>query len=102
MLGSDRDNPVAALCGFFDRALEGPVDRLGRASREGDVAAGEPDCTLNLLSGDFDGCVCLATPARRRMRICELVLDPGLHRPRYVRRYGAGRLIIEVDHSASA
>src|SRR5881392_2396728 len=36
------------------------------------------------------------------MRICKLLLDPGLHRPRHFGRYGRCRLVIEVDHAALA
>src|SRR3954451_238718 len=102
MLGRNRYDPVAALSRFLDRALQSPVQRLGRAAGERDAAALEPHRFLDLLARDFDRRSGLMPPARRGMGICELLLDPGLHRPRDFGRDRRRCLVIQVDHAACA
>ena len=102
MLGRDRDDPVAALGRLLDRALERPVERFGRAAGEGDAAAVQADRLLDLLARDLDRGCRLVAPARRRMRVGELLLDPRAHRLRHFGRDRRRRLIVEVDHAALA
>src|SRR3954470_6255775 len=98
MLGRDRDDPVAALRRLLDRALERPVDRLGRAAGEGDAAPTEIDPFGDLPARYLDRRFRFMPPARRRMWIGEFLLDPRTHRPGDFRRDGRSRLIVEVDH----
>ena len=64
MLGREGDDPVAAVRRLLERALERPVERLGRASGEGEAAAVQPDRLLDLLARDLDRRRGLAAPAR--------------------------------------
>src|SRR4051812_47511687 len=99
MLGRDRDYPVTAGWSLLDAPLESPVDRLGRAARESDAAALEAGRTLHLLARDLDRRFGLIAPARRRMLVRELLLDPRLHRPCDFRRNRSRRLVVEVNHA---
>src|SRR4029453_6802530 len=102
MLRGHGDDPVAALRRLLDRALERPIDRLGRTAGEGDASALEADRVLNLLTRHLDCRLGLVTPAGGRMRVGELFLDPRLHRFCDLMRNGSRRLVVEVDHAAFA
>ena len=66
------------------------------------AAALEPKRLLDLLASNFDRGVGLASPARRRMGVGEPVFGPWPHRVRDFGRDRRRRLIIEIDHAASA
>ena len=102
MLGRDGDDPVAASSAAFSTV---PLSAQLSASVALPVKATLPplqaDRLLDLLARDLDRRRGLVAPARRRMRVGELLLDPGLHRLGDFGRDGRRRLIIEVDHAAS-
>src|SRR6185369_678905 len=57
---------------------------------------------LDLLARDLDRRCRLTSPARRRMRVGEPLLNPRLHGRRDFGRQRRRRLIVEIDHAASA
>ena len=66
------------------------------------LPAFETDRLLDLAARDLDRGFGFTPPARRRMRIGELFLDPRTHRLGDFGRHRRRRLIIEVDHAARA
>ena len=66
-----------------------PVDRFGCTSGEGDTAAVEPDCILDLLARHLDRGFRLAAPARRRVRVRVPIRRPRAASPRQLREQPA-------------
>ena len=98
MFGGDGDE--LAPLGPLERALDRPVDRFGRAAGEGEAALVRPIAVSDPVARDLDRRRGLAPPARRAVRVGELLLDPRPHRRRDFGRDRRRRLIIEIDHAA--